>query len=538
MNGNLTVNPAPLTITADSLIKTYGQIETLPGNDFTTSGLVNSDLVSSVSLSSAGAVATAPVSGSPYAIVASGAVGSGLGNYTISYVSGNLTVNPASPVVSTTPSATAVTLSTTTVTLDDTATLSGGCNETGTITFTLYLGSTLENTETVSVAGNGTCTTPTGYKLPTTGTVTGTYQWDATYGGDGNNNAASENGATSEQVKVSPASPAIFTTPNTTTGMCGTAETLKDTATLSGAYDPTGTITFTLYSPNDTLLNTETLSVNGDGTYSTPTGYSLPSNPTAGTYQWDASYGGDKNNNVATDDNDEAEQVTVGVASPTITTRPSTTSATCGTSVTLMDTATLSGGDDPTGTIKFTLYSPTETLIDTETVTVNGDGTYTTPKGYSLPVNAAAGTYQWDCGYNGNADNKAATDNNAPAEQVVVSSGVCAGQTAPLAYWCGPQGQSLINCLNGGSSCTELGGWLASTCPNLLGNLSRCTNSQIASYCNTLNSGNASQQACGQVLATAISCYVTNSGLAGTVGQSRGFSVTSNGAAHAPTALA
>ena len=35
------------------------------------------------------------------------------------------------------------------------------------------------DTETVAVNGNGTYTTPTGYTLPTTGTVTGTYQWDA-----------------------------------------------------------------------------------------------------------------------------------------------------------------------------------------------------------------------------------------------------------------------------------------------------------------------------------------------------------------------
>ena len=219
----------------------------------------------------------------------------------------------------------------------------------------------------------------------------------------------------------------------------------------------------------------------------------------------------------------------VGLANPTITTRPSTTSATCGTSVTLMDTATLSGGDDPTGSITFTLYSPSDTLLDTETVTVNGDGTYSTPKGYTLPSNAAAGTYQWDASYSGNAYNNAAIDNNDPAEQVAVSSGVCPGQTAPLSYWCGSQGQSLINCLNGGSSCTNLGSWLANTCPNLFGNLSRCTNSQVASYCNTLNSGNSNQQACGQVLATAISCYVTNSNLAGNAGQSCGFNVTSNG---------
>ena len=60
------------------MTKTYGQTATFAGTAFTTSGLVNSDTVTSVSLSSTGAAATATVSGSPYAIVASAAVGSGL----------------------------------------------------------------------------------------------------------------------------------------------------------------------------------------------------------------------------------------------------------------------------------------------------------------------------------------------------------------------------------------------------------------------------------------------------------------------------
>ncbi len=48
-NGSLTVTPAPLTITANNTTKTYGQTETFASTEFTTSGLVNSDAVSSVS---------------------------------------------------------------------------------------------------------------------------------------------------------------------------------------------------------------------------------------------------------------------------------------------------------------------------------------------------------------------------------------------------------------------------------------------------------------------------------------------------------
>ncbi len=95
-NGSMSVNPAVLTITANSRTKTYGQAVTFAGTEFTTSGLVNGDAVSSVTLASSGVSATAAVAGSPYKIVPSGAIGSGLPNYTIGYVSGNLTVNSAS----------------------------------------------------------------------------------------------------------------------------------------------------------------------------------------------------------------------------------------------------------------------------------------------------------------------------------------------------------------------------------------------------------------------------------------------------------
>jgi hypothetical protein len=94
-NGNLTVRAAALVITANSASKTYGRTITFAGTAFTETGLVNSDTVTSVTPTSAGAGASAKVTGSPYAIVPSGAVGSGLSNYTITYVNGNLTIDPA-----------------------------------------------------------------------------------------------------------------------------------------------------------------------------------------------------------------------------------------------------------------------------------------------------------------------------------------------------------------------------------------------------------------------------------------------------------
>jgi FtsP/CotA-like multicopper oxidase with cupredoxin domain len=90
VNGTLTVTAAPLTITANNASKAYGQALTFAGTEFTATGLVSPDTVSSVTLTSTGAPATAAVG--TYPIVPSAAVGTGLANYTITYVNGTLTV--------------------------------------------------------------------------------------------------------------------------------------------------------------------------------------------------------------------------------------------------------------------------------------------------------------------------------------------------------------------------------------------------------------------------------------------------------------
>ncbi|HEX6045566.1 MAG TPA: MBG domain-containing protein, partial [Pyrinomonadaceae bacterium] len=100
VNGSLTVDPKSLTITAANKTKTYGDAvvfdQTTPSTDFSVAGLVNSDTVDSITLTSTGAAATATVAGSPYDIIPSAAIGTGLGNYSISYVNGSLTVDPKS----------------------------------------------------------------------------------------------------------------------------------------------------------------------------------------------------------------------------------------------------------------------------------------------------------------------------------------------------------------------------------------------------------------------------------------------------------
>ena len=95
--GGLTVTPATLSVVATDQSKVYGTTANLGTTGFTTSGLLGSDSVSGVTLASAGAASTADVNGgTPYALNASAATGSGLSNYTITYVAGGLTVTPAS----------------------------------------------------------------------------------------------------------------------------------------------------------------------------------------------------------------------------------------------------------------------------------------------------------------------------------------------------------------------------------------------------------------------------------------------------------
>jgi hypothetical protein len=97
-------------------------------------------------------------------------------------------------------------------------------------------------------------------------------------------------------VNVAQATPTITASAGATV-VVGTGVKLTASALLAGGYGVTGKITFTLYGPSGLVVNTETASVTGDGTYVTPSGY-LPT--VAGTYQWVVSYGGDANNSLAT----------------------------------------------------------------------------------------------------------------------------------------------------------------------------------------------------------------------------------------------
>jgi hypothetical protein len=285
--------------------------------------------------------------------------------------------------------------------LTDSATLADGNSPSGYILFTLTApsGSTVD-AEIMTVTGNGTYQTPHGY-LPH---ASGTYQWNINYSGDANNSAASDTDDPGEQAMVTPAVPTLTTSPGAAiVTLSSPAPTLTDAAILAGGASPTGTLTFTLYQ-GSTPVDTETTTVSGNGTYATPTGYTLPAMGTVtGTYQWNVSYSGDSNNTTQSDNNDTAEQVTVAAANPSLTNTSGRT-VLFGSGATLTDSVTLAGVR-PGGDILFMLTAPDGGIVDTEIVSVSGNGTYTTPNGYPPPENAPTGTYEWTAEYSGDGNN-------------------------------------------------------------------------------------------------------------------------------------
>src|SRR5262249_18773279 len=153
---------------------------------------------------------------------------------------------------------------------------------------------------------------------------------------------------------------------------------LSDSAFLSGGQSPTGSIVFTLTGPGG-FSYTQTDAVSGNGTYTAST--TLPTVGTvAGTYTWTAHYTGDANNNPANDQGGPPEQPVVSPARPTLVTiaspRVPTLPAARRSSDLLSDSALLSGGQSPTGSIVFTLTGPGG-FSYTQTDAVSGNGAYT-----------------------------------------------------------------------------------------------------------------------------------------------------------------
>jgi hypothetical protein len=302
-----------------------------------------------------------------------------------------------SPTISTTLSANPVTVG---ATVHDSATLSGAtANAGGTVTYTVYTNDTC----TTGAQAAGTVTVTNGVvpdSNPITFNTAGDFFWRAVYSGDDNNNGASSV-CTSEHLVVQKTNPTIATTLSATNVNIG--GTVTDSATLTGATaNAGGMVTYTVYT-NDTC----TAGAQDAGTKTVTNGVVPDSNPitfnSAGDFFWRAVYTGDDNNNGASSVC-TSEHLVVGKNHPTASTAQN---------LLPNDSFTLSGATaNAGGTITFNLYAPSDATCAgapalTQTVTVSGNGTYSTTN--TTFVASAEGTWRWQSSYTGDANNDPAS---------------------------------------------------------------------------------------------------------------------------------
>jgi hypothetical protein len=301
--------------------------------------------------------------------------------------------------------------------ISDVATVSGGHEASGTVAFQLF-GPTDPSCEGAPVfttnaelAAGDTATSPE--YVPA---ATGEYHWVATYGGDTNDlRVAGHCGDANESVEVGKATAGFETE---ATGRTTIGGAISDTAILSGAHDPSGTITFSLFGPADenctgTPIATDTVTVSGNGTFAAE-----PFTPTVlGTYRWVATYSGDSANEPETGTcGDAGETSVVDKATPTVDT---SATAEVGLGGQIAATANVGGGHEPTGTVTFQLFAPgdaacTGSPVFTATVPLGADGS--AASGAFTPI--AAGSYAWRTIYSGDADNDSVAGGCGPSSSV------------------------------------------------------------------------------------------------------------------------
>jgi hypothetical protein len=317
-------------------------------------------------------------------------------------------VEPASPSINTSQQPAAVTVGSS---IADKATVTGD-NPTGTVTFNLYNNPNGTGTPLFTDTENlvGVVATSAGYLT----TATGTDYWVATYNGDSNNNSVTS-GTALEPVTVTPAAAAHLTVSAPASVAPGAPFSVTVSAedqfnNLATTYRGTVHFTATDLGAGVVLPADYTFTAGDNGTH---TFTNLVTLVTAGPQTVTAT------DTTTSSVNGTSGTITVSAATPTIATAQQPATATVGSSI--ADIATVTGGDNPTGTVTFNLYNNpngTGTPLFTDTEPLSGGAA--TSAGYTT---TAMGTDYWAATYNGDSNNSTVTSGTA-LEPVVITAKV------------------------------------------------------------------------------------------------------------------
>ena len=300
------------------------------------------------------------------------------------------------------------------------ATVTVGISTTCTATVTDTNASPTNPTGTVSFANGGAsgAFTPTSCSLTASGSTqatcttayspgavgTGTQSISASYGGDSTHSASST--TTPFSLTVTKTSPTLTTTLSATSVTAG--GTASDSASFGPgtAYQPTGTVSYLLFSASYCTGSSGTVSV------VTVTGGSIPSSRSVtfnntGTYGFEASYSGDANNSPVTSSCEAltVTSVTLHTTTVAVSCSPGSVNVNSQSTCTATVTDTNSSPTTPTGTVSFTADAGTFSGSGTCTLTA---GSTTGVAACSVAYNAGsqAGTPTITGSYNGDSTHK------------------------------------------------------------------------------------------------------------------------------------
>ncbi len=289
---------------------------------------------------------------------------------------------------------------------DNAFVIGSGPTPTGTVDFDLFSDSSC-NTEPTTELNRPLNILGVASSSPLTVAV-GSLGYIAHYSGDGNYNKSD---GTCESLTVEQLSTQVTTevrnaaNANITNTNIDVGTLVHDHAVITqNGPVPTGTVNFGLY--NNGTCNGDPASSENLVTLSGGAADSTPFTPASGSYGFKVTYSGDTHYSGATG---VCEPFTIIRVTPQITTLPNPTSANVGD--TLNDSATLSGGLNPTGSITFDLYRPADSeclqSVYNQVVPLSGNSAATSP-GF---ISDISGLWHWSASYSGDGNNNPISSN-------------------------------------------------------------------------------------------------------------------------------